>query len=132
MDTILTLLVAVTQLLLGGMGVYVALKPPQPRHHSYWISAFMLVGLVGVFFTGWIAHRATSAPEKSSAKISEAITAATNANTSATNANNAATNAQKEVKEARDEAANANAKLSKLINESSTQTTSAILNLTAR
>jgi hypothetical protein len=42
-DVLLTVAVCVTQLALGYMGVHVALKPPLPRHHKHWITAFVPV-----------------------------------------------------------------------------------------
>jgi len=90
MDTLLTAIVGFTQLILGGMGIYVSLMPPKnPRRHRYWIGAFLVVGALGVALTGWLARRSSNAQENATARISEAVTQATNANTAATNANNA-------------------------------------------
>jgi len=51
MDLWLTGASAILQLVLGGMGIYVALRPPKPDHHMQWISAFALVGVCGVALT---------------------------------------------------------------------------------
>src|SRR6266566_8365763 len=103
-DVFLTAIVGFTQLVLGGMGVYVSLRPPKKEHHWYWIGAFMGVGLLGVALTGWVAQRSSNAQDRANEKIGQAATAATNANTAATNANNSALAAQNDVKNARDEA----------------------------
>ena len=129
MDTVLTAVVGFTQLVLGAMGIFVALRPPRAEHHWRWIGAFVFVGLLGIGLTGWLAQRSSNAQETASGKITEATVAATNANTAATNANNAATKAQQETKEARDEARTAKDELTKLISKSSKETATAILKL---
>ncbi len=129
MDAVLTAIVGFTQLVLGAMGVYVSLRPPQPKHHWYWIAGFMVVGLLGVGLTGWVSQRASNAQETASGKITQAVTAATNANTAATNANNSALAAQQDVKTARDEARTAKDDLARLINRTSKETGTAILKL---
>lgn len=129
MDALLTAIVGFSQLVLGGMGVYVSLRPPKPQHHWYWIGAFMGMGLLGIGLTGWLARRASNAQEKATGKIMEAVTAATNANTAATNANNSAVAAQKEVTSARSEAKVAKDELTRLISKTSKETTTAILKL---
>ncbi|HKW61255.1 MAG TPA: hypothetical protein VJN89_01805 [Candidatus Acidoferrum sp.] len=131
MDTLLTAIIGFTQLVLGGMGVYVSLRPPKPEHHWRWISAFMGIGLVGVGLTGWLAERASSSQEKANQETHNAQIAATNANVSATNANNSALAAEQEVKDARDEAKTANDQLAQLISKKSKETNVAILNLGA-
>jgi len=128
-DVFLTAIVGFTQLVLGGMGVYVSLRPPKKEHHWYWIGAFMGVGLLGVALTGWVAQRSSNAQDRANEKIGQAATAATNANTAATNANNSALAAQNDVKNARDEARTAKDELSRLINKKSKETTTAILKL---
>ncbi len=90
MDAFLTAIVGFLQLVLGGMGVYVSLRPPKQERHSSWIGGFMGVGLLGVALTGLLAHRASNAQDLAGEKVSQAVTAATNANTAATNANNSA------------------------------------------
>jgi len=129
MDALLTAIIGFTQLVLGGMGVYVSLKPPLPKYHWYWIGGFMGVGLLGIALTGWVAQRASNAQEQATNRISEAVTAATNANIAATNANNSSLAAQEDVREARGEARTAKDELAGLINKTSKQTTTAILKL---
>jgi len=63
MDFWLTSFIGFTQFVLGVMGVYVALRPPCPKAHKYWITAFIVVGLVGVGATGWLAWRASESGE---------------------------------------------------------------------
>jgi hypothetical protein len=130
MDGLLTAIAALTQLILGGMGIYVSLRPPKnPQRHRYWIGAFLVVGILGVVLTGWLAQRSSNAQDKATAKISEAVTQATNANTAATNANNAAVASEKETEAASAEARKANESLSKLINQRSHETNTAIVKL---
>lgn len=69
MDVFLTGVLAVLQLVLGGMGVYVALKPPKSEHHIRWIASFITVGLIGVWLTVWITHRADSAQQRLNSEI---------------------------------------------------------------
>lgn len=57
MVVFLTVLVGISQLLLGGLGVYVSLKPPKPERHWYWIGGFAGIGILGVVLTGLIAHQ---------------------------------------------------------------------------
>jgi hypothetical protein len=132
MDTLLTAIVGIAQLILGGMGVYISLRPPkEPRHHWYWMGAFLCVGALGVGLTGWLAQRSSNAQDKATAKISEAVTQATNANTAATNANNAAVASEKETEAASAEARKANESLSSLINQRSRETNTAIVKVGA-
>jgi len=63
MDFWLTSFIGFTQFVLGVMGVYVALRPPCPKAHKYWITAFIVVGLIGVGATGWLAWRASESGE---------------------------------------------------------------------
>lgn len=56
-DVLLTLAVCVTQVVLGLMGIQVSLNPPSKDHHRQWMVAFVLVGAVGVFLTGWLSKR---------------------------------------------------------------------------
>lgn len=127
MDFFLTVCVGFAQLLLGFMGIYVSLRPPQQKHHWYWIGAFMAMGLLGIAFTGWMAKRASNAQEAANNEISIAVSAATSANTAATNANNAAVAAEKETESASSEARKANEELSMQINQRSKETNAAIL-----
>jgi hypothetical protein len=129
MDALLIAVIAFTQLILGGMGVYVSLRPPEKRYHWYWIGAFAFVGLLGIGMTWWVSVRAENSQNSTTARINEAVTAATNANVAATNANTAATNAQQEVKAARDDERKAKDELARLISKSSTETNTAILKL---
>src|SRR5260370_11028999 len=129
MDACFTAIVGFMELVLGGMGVYVSLKPPKQEHHWYWIGAFMGVGLLGVALNGWLAQRGSSAQEKATGKITEAVMAASNANVAATNANNSVLAADRELADARDEARKAKDGLSKLINQRSRETAKAILEL---
>jgi hypothetical protein len=55
MDIWLAVVIGITQLFLGVMGVYVSLRPPKSEHHWYWFGGFVLVGLTGVGLTGWLA-----------------------------------------------------------------------------
>ena len=127
MDALLTMLIGFIQLVLGGMGVFVSLKPPQRKYHWYWIAAFLIVGLLGVGLTFNLARRASNAQEKANADIHKAQEAATSANNAATNANNAALAAGVEVKNARDEAKAAKDELSTLISKSSKETNTAVV-----
>jgi hypothetical protein len=130
MDTLLTAIVGFTQLILGGMGIYVSLRPPKnPQRHWYWIGAFLFVGVLGGVLTGWLAQRSSNAQDKAAAKISEAVTQATNANTAATNANNAAIASEMETEAASTEARKANESLSRLINQRSQETNTAIVKM---
>lgn len=56
MDALLAGLIAVTQFVLGAMGVWVSLRNPKSEHHKYWIGAFVIVGLAGIGLTVWIAE----------------------------------------------------------------------------
>jgi hypothetical protein len=128
MDAFLTYLAALSQVILGVMGVYISLRPPkEPRHHWYWMGAFMGVGVLGVGLTGWLAQRSSNAQARATSKISEAVTQATNANAAATNANNAAVVSEKETETASAEARQATESLSKLINQRSRETNTAIV-----
>lgn len=89
----LTVIIGVTQLFLGGMGVYVSLKPPEKKYHWHWITMFILVGLAGVGLTTWLAEATDKAQSVATHEVHDAQVAATNANNAATNANTAATNA---------------------------------------
>jgi hypothetical protein len=134
MELSLTIILAVTQLVLGGMGVYVSLKPPKQEDHNSWMLAFIVVGFVGVCLTGWLAKASDAAQRQANKDIhdaqvaaTDANTAATNANTAATNAATAATNAQRETEAARNEARKANSEVEQLINQRSAETTKTIL-----
>jgi hypothetical protein len=134
MGTWLTVIIGVVQLVLGAMGVYVSLRPPRKEHHWYWIAAFIIVGLLGVGLTGWLAKAGDEAQIAANTEVHEAEVAATNANTAATNANTAATSAataalaaENETKQARAEAREATTTTQKLINKKSTETRSTIL-----
>src|SRR5271165_6701251 len=89
----LTVIIGITQLLLGGMGVYVSLRPPKPEHHWRWIAAFAVVGLSGIGATGHLAKAGEDAQRYSNIQINQAQVAATGAQDAATKANTAATNA---------------------------------------
>lgn len=69
MDFLLTLFIGFTQFLLGYMGVHVALKPPSPKSHKYWIAAFVVIGLTGLGATGWLARRASKSGEEQTKNI---------------------------------------------------------------
>jgi hypothetical protein len=127
MDASLTAIAALTQLILGVMGVYVSLRPPSKPKHRYWMGAFFVVGVLGVVLTGWLAKRSSNAQDKATTKISEAVTQATNANSAATNANTAAVASEKETEAASVEARKANESLSRLINQRSRETNTAIV-----
>jgi hypothetical protein len=54
-SVLLTAAIALTQFILGAMGVYVSLRPPERKYHKRWIGAFAVVGLLGVAVTIWLA-----------------------------------------------------------------------------
>ena len=56
MDIWLSVVIGITQLALGAMGVYVSLKPPKSEHHLHWIGVFVAVGLIGIALTAWLAR----------------------------------------------------------------------------
>ena len=89
----LTVVIGLTQLVLGGMGVYVSLRPPEKAYHWSWIAGFIVIGLSGVALTGWLAKAGDDAQRQATKEVREAQVAATNANTAATKANTAATSA---------------------------------------
>jgi len=86
----LAVFIAVGQLLLGGMGVYVCLRMPQKENHKYWIAAFMIIGLSGVGLTIGLARVGDDALRGANRQIHGAEVAAPDANTEATSANAAA------------------------------------------
>jgi hypothetical protein len=61
MTTWLTIIVGVLQVVLGGMGVYVSLRPPKKERHWYWIAGFVVIGLAGVGCTAWLANESEKA-----------------------------------------------------------------------
>lgn len=136
----LTVIVGITQLILGGMGVFVSLRPPKKERHWHWMLAFILVGLAGVLTTAWLAktgdaaqraadreiHEANGSATSASIAATSAASAATKANQAATDANNASVKAQRETEAARNEARKAQTDLSNLINQRSTETKSTI------
>jgi hypothetical protein len=63
-DLMLAGALAFLQLALGGMGIYLALRPASPRWHRVWILAFSVVGLAGVVLTVLIAYRADVAQDR--------------------------------------------------------------------
>lgn len=133
-DALLAAAVGVIQLLLGVMGIYLALRPPEKsdtRKHLLWIVAFVIVGGSGVWLTYTLAKHADVAGKDATQKIQDAETAATSANAAATKANEAATAAQKETAAARIEAKQAEQSLSDLINKRSKETTNALVKLNA-
>lgn len=125
----LTVVIGITQLALGGMGVYVSLRPPKKEHHWYWIAGFIVVGFAGVALTGWLAKTGDDAQRQATKEVHEAQVAATKANVAATNANTAATSAanaamaaQQEMRLARGEAHKATGQMEKLIDQRSVET----------
>ena len=78
-----------------------SMKPPSQPQHKRWIAAFFIVGIIGIFLTGWLAKRTSDLQDQASSDIHKAEVAATNANIAATNANISATNAHQETMEAR-------------------------------
>lgn len=118
----LTVVIGITQLALGGMGVYVSLRPPKKEHHWYWIAGFIVVGLSGVALTGWLARTGDDAQRQATKEVHEAQVAATDANVAATNANTAAMAAQQEMRLARGEAHKATGQVEKLIDQRSIET----------
>jgi hypothetical protein len=125
----LTVFVGISQLLLGGLGVYVSLRPQRKEHHWLWICCFIAIGLLGVGLTGWLAtendrtqqqatadiHHAQSAANDANNAAIKANVAATNAAMAATNAETAATASQRETTLARNEAHKANVETQSLI-----------------
>jgi len=71
-DIWLAVVIGITQLLLGGMGVYVSLRPPKAEHHWYWLGGFVAVGLTGVVLTGWLAS-VGSREQKRNASVQERL-----------------------------------------------------------
>jgi hypothetical protein len=128
-DAFLAMLTGAIQLLLGVMGIYVSLRPPDKRQHQYWIYAFVIVGGLGVWLTYMLAQHADVAQRQAMQEIHEAQWAATDANAAATKANQAATAAQNETEAARQEARQAQQSLSELINKRSKETTKALIQL---
>ena len=55
MSVVLTVAIALTQFILGAMGVFVSLRPPEQKYHKHWIGAFVAVGILGIVVTGWLA-----------------------------------------------------------------------------
>ncbi len=117
----LTGMVGILQLVLGGMGVWVSLRPPKKETHWYWMAGFTVIGLLGVGLTAWLAkagdeaqREATQEIHKAEVSATQANTAATSANTAATSAATAATNAEAETRVSRREAQNAQRLLTKL------------------
>jgi hypothetical protein len=70
-DLFLTGALSILQGLLGGMGLYVALRPPKSSDHLRWIIAFALVTLAGVSLTIWVAGRANTAQEGLNNQLSD-------------------------------------------------------------
>lgn len=81
MDVVLTATLAFTQLVLGGMGVWVSLKPPDKKYHLYWIGGFVAIGLTGVLLTAWLAKRSGDAQQVAARDTHNALVAATSPNT---------------------------------------------------
>jgi hypothetical protein len=71
-DIWLAVVIGITQLFLGGMGVYVSLRPPNQKHHWWWLGGFVAVGLVGVGLTGYLASIG-SREQKRNAGIQEQL-----------------------------------------------------------
>jgi hypothetical protein len=128
-DAFLAMVTGAVQLLLGAMGIYVSLRPPDKRRHWYWFCAFLIIGGAGVWLTYTLAKHADVAQRQATQEIHEAQVAATNANGAATKANEAATAAQNETEAARQEARQAQQSLSELINKRSNETTKALIQL---
>jgi hypothetical protein len=128
-DAFLAMLTGAVQLLLGVMGIYLSLRPPDKRQHWYWFCAFAIVGSVGVWLTYTLAQHADVSQRQATQEIHKAQVAATNANVAATKANEAATAAQNETEAARQEARQAQQSLSELINKRSKETTKALIQL---
>jgi predicted membrane channel-forming protein YqfA (hemolysin III family) len=86
-DALLAAGTVAIQLLLGVMGIYVALRPPErndTRKHLFWIVAFLIVGGSGVWLTYTLAKHADVAGKEATQNIQGAEMAATNANVAAT------------------------------------------------
>lgn len=73
MDILLTVIICLTQLVLGYMGVHVALRPPKAQHHKFWIAGFLLIGLAGIGATAWLSKRSGDDKVKSRFKICHAV-----------------------------------------------------------
>jgi hypothetical protein len=72
-DVLLTVAVCIVQLMLGVMGIYVALKPPNKERHAFWIAGFVVVGLLGIVLTGALAWHSSNAQRDVSNKLSQSV-----------------------------------------------------------
>jgi hypothetical protein len=63
-DTLLTGVLALAQLVLAAMGGYVSIRTPAKEHHTWWIIAFAFVGTCGVVLTIVLASRAGDAQNR--------------------------------------------------------------------
>ena len=114
-DMSLTVVVGLTQVILGIMGIYLSLRSPKKRHHHYWIGSFIAFGLVGVALTVLMAKHSSDSQASSEKELKAAEAQATQANIAATEANKAATQAERETARARAEALQTAFTLEKLI-----------------
>jgi hypothetical protein len=67
MEIWLAVVIGITQLLLGGMGVYVSLRVPKREHHRHWLLAFVGIGMTGVALTGWLSELGSKEQERNAA-----------------------------------------------------------------
>ena len=51
MDIFIAILLGLVQLLLGGLGVYVSMKPVPKETHGRYIAGFMVLGMLGLVCT---------------------------------------------------------------------------------
>lgn len=61
MDLLLAIILGLLQLLLGGLGVYVSLRPPKRERHWWWIGSFFAIGVLGAGLVGLQAKRSVDA-----------------------------------------------------------------------
>jgi hypothetical protein len=126
---IASLMICLTQVALGYMGIRIALKPPQPKQNKWWIGAFVVVGALSVFLTGWVTKYSDDAQARAQQEIrdahieaAKANLAATAANAQATEAANAATSSARETVAARQDARRTDERLARLAQEEIAQT----------
>ena len=72
---LLTVAIALTQFILGAMGVYVSLRPPEQKYHKYSIGGFVIVGFAGIFVTAWLANSSDAAQEGLKGKLDQSLLA---------------------------------------------------------
>lgn len=64
MDIAIGILAALVQLALVVLGIHVSLKPPSKERHRRWIAAFIIIGVIGVAFSGVLAWRTSQSQDK--------------------------------------------------------------------